>query len=91
MEARNSFIVLISIVLGTTNSLVAFWLDNSSKIILNVLGLNLTPSIVSVDESGEIFVGQIAKEWLITYPHLTSAAYKSYMGTARSIIFEDAS
>lgn len=74
---------MIGIDLGTTNSLVAYWTDNGPEIIPNVLGENLTPSVVSVDENGEILVGQIAKERLITHPHLTAATFKRYMGTEK--------
>ncbi|MGD8189080.1 molecular chaperone HscC [Brevibacillus ginsengisoli] len=73
----------IGIDLGTTNSLVAYWTENGPAIIPNVLGENLTPSVVSVDESGEILVGQIAKERLITHPEATVAAFKRYMGTEK--------
>lgn len=75
---------MIGIDLGTTNSLVAYWTEGGPAIIPNVLGERLTPSIVSVDESGEILVGQIAKERLITHPELTAAAFKRYMGTEKS-------
>ncbi|MDR9853908.1 molecular chaperone HscC [Paenibacillus sp. VCA1] len=74
---------MIGIDLGTTNSLVAYWTEEGPAIIPNVLGERLTPSIVSVDENGEILVGQIAKERLITHPELTAAAFKRYMGTEK--------
>lgn len=73
----------IGIDLGTTNSLVAYWTDNGPAIIPNILGENLTPSVVSVDENGEILVGQIAKERLITHPHLTASTFKRYIGTEK--------
>ena len=73
----------IGIDLGTTNSLVAYWTDNGPKIIPNVLGSNLTPSVVSIDENGELLVGEIAKERIITHPHLTASIFKRYMGTEK--------
>ncbi len=73
----------IGIDLGTTNSLVAYWTANGPEIIPNVLGSNLTPSVVSVDENGEILVGQVAKERLITHPQLTASAFKRFMGTEK--------
>lgn len=73
----------IGIDLGTTNSLVASWSENGPYIIPNSFGDNLTPSIVSVDEKGEIFVGKIAKERLITHPSKTAAAFKRMMGTQK--------
>lgn len=74
---------LIGIDLGTTNSLVAFWTESGPQIIPNAIHARLTPSVVSVDENGEILVGQIAKERLITHPHLTAAAFKRFMGTGK--------
>ncbi|KPV57698.1 2-alkenal reductase [Paenibacillus sp. A3] len=74
----------IGIDLGTTNSLVAYWTEDGPAMIPNILGERLTPSIVSVDENGEILVGQIAKERLITHPDLTAATFKRYMGTEKT-------
>ncbi|GIN22715.1 molecular chaperone HscC [Siminovitchia fordii] len=73
--------VTIGIDLGTTNSLVAYWDKDQPRLIPNVLGEYLTPSVVSVDENGEIFIGQIAKERLLTHPHLTASIFKRFMGT----------
>lgn len=73
----------IGIDLGTTNSLAAYFTDDGPKIIPNTFGENLTPSIVSVDENGEIFVGKIAKERLITHPQDTASTFKRYMGTSK--------
>ncbi|CAM3915216.1 molecular chaperone HscC [Mesobacillus zeae] len=74
----------IGIDLGTSNSLVAYWSEEGPKIIPNVLGNHLTPSIISVDDNGEILIGDIAKERLITHPSLTVSAFKRHMGTRKS-------
>lgn len=74
---------MIGIDLGTTNSLVAYWDKDQAVIIPNVLGEHLTPSIVSVDENGSILVGRIARERLITHPHLTASTFKRFMGTEK--------
>ncbi len=71
----------IGIDLGTTNSLVAVWEENKANIIPNVLGEHLTPSVISVDEQGQLLIGQVAKERLITHPHRTVANFKRFMGT----------
>ena len=73
----------IGIDLGTTNSLVAYWSDDRPVIIPNVLGEHLTPSIVSVEDHGEIVVGRIAQERLITHPQRTAATFKRFMGTEK--------
>ena len=55
---------IIGIDLGTTNSLVAVWQDGESRLIPNAFGEYLTPSVVSIEEDGTIYVGKTAKEQL---------------------------
>lgn len=74
---------MIGIDLGTSNSLVAYWTDNGPAIIPNVLGERLTPSVISIDDNGEVLVGQIAKERLITHPDRSASVFKRYMGTEK--------
>lgn len=69
--------------MGTSNSIVAYWTQEGPTIIPNILGEHLTPSVISVDDNGEILVGQIAKERLITHPQVTAAAFKRFMGTEK--------
>lgn len=71
----------IGIDLGTSNSLVGYWDGDHAKLIPNMFGKLLTPSVVSVDETGEILIGEIAKERLYTHPTCTVAAFKRFMGT----------
>ncbi|MCQ4637555.1 molecular chaperone HscC [Anaerovorax odorimutans] len=73
----------IGIDLGTTNSLVAYYTDQGPKIIPNRLGENLTPSIVSVDEEGMVYVGKTAKERMSTFPDMTASLFKRSMGTEK--------
>jgi hypothetical protein len=49
--------MIVGIDLGTTNSLVAVWRDGEAQLIPNALGQVLTPSAVSVVETGEIVIG----------------------------------
>ena len=74
---------IIGIDLGTTNSLVAVWQDGEPCIVENVLERRLTPSVVGLDDSGEILVGQAAKERLVTHPDRTVASFKRFMGSDR--------
>ena len=76
--------MIVGIDLGTTNSLIGHW-DGEARLIPNALGRTLTPSIVSLDDEGEIIVGAIARERLVSHPELTAAAFKRYMGSARKI------
>jgi molecular chaperone HscC len=76
---------IIGIDLGTTNSLVSVFRDGASEIIPNALGEALTPSVVGMDESGELLVGRTARERLVTHPELTVGSFKRYMGTSRQL------
>lgn len=46
--------MIVGIDLGTTNSLVAVWRDGSSELVTNALGETLTPSVVGLDDEGQI-------------------------------------
>lgn len=73
--------MIIGIDLGTTNSLVSVYEDGKSRLIPNALGAFITPSVVGVDDNGQIIVGQPARDRLQTHPHLTVAAFKRVMGS----------
>lgn len=73
--------MLIGIDLGTTNSLVAYFDGQKACIIPNRLGKNLTPSIISIDDQGIIYVGETAKERGMLDPSNTASVFKRGMGT----------
>jgi molecular chaperone HscC len=75
--------VNIGIDLGTTNSLISYFTDEGAVIIPNSLGERLTPSVVSIDENGEILIGQIAKERQIVHPELSATVFKRNMGSKK--------
>ncbi|PBP97982.1 molecular chaperone HscC [Pseudomonas congelans] len=77
--------MIVGIDLGTTNSLVAVWRDGSSERVTNALGETLTPSVVGLDDEGQILVGKAARERLQTHPEKTTALFKRYMGSAQEI------
>ena len=78
--------MLIGIDLGTTNSLAACYRDGGAVLIPNRLGGYLTPSVVSIDEEGNLFVGQVAKEKMITSPDRTASVFKRSMGTGKDFV-----
>ncbi len=77
--------MVVGIDLGTTNSLVAYWDGQQPRIIPSAFGQNVTPSAVGVDDSGELLIGAIARERMVTHPSLTTAAFKRFMGTAMTV------
>lgn len=74
---------IIGIDLGTTNSVVSCFIEDKAVVIPNRLGDHLTPSIVSIDENEQIFVGKIAKERQLTHPECTAAVFKRNMGSKK--------
>ena len=81
--------MIIGIDLGTTNSLACYFDEGEVKIIPNRLGENLTPSVVSIDEDDNIYVGKVAKERKILYPNMTAEVFKRSMGTDKEFILGD--
>jgi molecular chaperone HscC len=73
--------MIIGIDLGTTNSLAAYFTESGPEIIPNRLGKHLTPSVVSIDEQDQIYVGETAVERLLLYPEYTAGVFKRDMGS----------
>lgn len=73
----------IGIDLGTTNSLVSYWTEDGPYIIPNSLGEKLTPSVVSLDDNGEVLIGRIAKERQISHPEFSAWVFKRSMGSKK--------
>ena len=72
---------MIGIDLGTTNSLVCVWDENGARLLKNRLGDSMTPSVVSFDPDGTVYVGKTARERLVTHPEVTFKEFKRDMGT----------
>ena len=75
--------MIIGIDLGTTNSLAAYFTEEGPKIIPNRLGNHLTPSIVSIDEEEQVYVGETARERMALYPDSAADVFKRSMGSGR--------
>ena len=71
---------IVGIDLGTTNSLVAFMQGDTPVVIPGEDGLNLVPSLVAMDESGQIIVGNAARKYLVETPERTVYSIKRLMG-----------
>ena len=70
---------VIGIDLGTTNSLACIWKDGAPVVIKNSLGSHLTPSVVGIDDSENIVVGNVAKERLISHPDKTASEFRVFL------------
>jgi molecular chaperone DnaK len=82
MAARGETIVGID--LGTTNSVVAVMEGGEVKVIANLEGNRLTPSVVAFTDKGEILVGDPAKRQAVTNPRRTIYSIKRFMGRRHS-------
>jgi len=71
---------IIGIDLGTTNSLVAYMEDDRPVVIPGEDGSNLVPSVVALDESDQIIVGNAARKYLIETPERAVYSVKRLMG-----------
>lgn len=78
--------MIIGIDLGTTNSLAAYFTEEGPKMIPNRLGGHLTPSVVSIDEEGQVYVGETARERMLLHPESTASVFKRSMGTDKKYI-----
>jgi len=76
--------VIIGIDLGSTNSLVSYWDGSKAVVIPNAIEERITPSVVGIDDNGDVLVGTAAKERLISHPQLTAARFKRYMGSQKT-------
>ena len=76
---------ILGIDLGTTNSACAIWRNGKVEMIPNRFGDLLTPSVVGLDDDGELLVGKFAKQRLMSHPNLCAAVFKRYMGADTSL------
>ena len=81
--------VMVGIDLGTTNSVAAFLDAGEAKIIPNERGNHLTPSVVSLADSGDILVGESAKNQAIMYADRTIRHVKRSMGSREVLALGD--
>jgi len=73
--------IIVGIDLGTTNSLVAFIDPDKNPKVINDAGKGvLVPSVVHFGASGEVTVGNEAKNYLITDPQNTVFSVKRLLG-----------
>ena len=70
--------MIAGIDLGTTNSLIAYYDGTEPVVVPNRLGELLTPSVVSIDAKGEVYIGKTAKERSVTHPNEWSSRLWSF-------------
>src|ERR1700727_2877519 len=75
---------IVGIDLGTTNSLIAVMEPTGPRILSGII-----PSVVSVTPSGEVIVGDEAREMLITNPERSVYSVKRLMGRGAEDIADE--
>ncbi len=73
--------------LGTTNSSISLCLDGQVRVLSNIDGDQITPSVVHVDELGTIRIGRQAYESWAVDPANTQAEFKRWMGFSDELAF----
>ncbi|MCA9115608.1 MAG: molecular chaperone DnaK [Planctomycetaceae bacterium] len=71
---------IIGIDLGTTNSVVSVMEGGEPRVIANLEGNRITPSVVAFTDKGETLVGEPAKRQAVTNPTNTIYSIKRFMG-----------
>ncbi len=72
---------ILGIDLGTTNSAVAIWHEDTPQIIPDAEGRPLTPSVVAFEPDTEAWlVGYPAREFAITHPRASVYSIKRFIG-----------
>ncbi|MFP5206476.1 MAG: Hsp70 family protein [Acidobacteriota bacterium] len=80
--------IVVGIDLGTTNSEVAAFVDGKVAV-LESGGKNILPSVVGLSPTGELLVGEAARNQLVLYPERTVRSIKRRMGTNETVRLGD--
>jgi len=80
---------IVGIDLGTTNSLLAYMEGDRPVVIPGEDGANLVPSIVALDSTGQIVVGNAARKYLIEKADHAVYSIKRLMGRGVEDIHEE--
>lgn len=72
---------IVGIDLGTTNSEIAVYRDGRPVVLTDDRGRMMLPSVVGLSETGELLVGEEARNQFMLYPERTVRSIKRRMGT----------
>nr|WP_295605540.1 Hsp70 family protein [uncultured Methanobrevibacter sp.] len=80
--------IVIGIDFGTTNSAACIYRNGKPEIIPNPLGYDYFPSVVAVNENGDLLIGQYAKKQAASNATNTVSEFKLDMGKDITIRFD---
>ena len=72
---------IVGIDLGTTNSEIALYRDGRPEVLADAQGRVILPSVVGLSETGELLVGEEARNQFLLYPERTVRSIKRKMGS----------
>jgi molecular chaperone DnaK len=72
---------IVGIDLGTTNSEIALYHDGRPDVLGDEQGRVILPSVVGLSETGELLVGEAARNQFLLYPERTIRSIKRRMGS----------
>jgi molecular chaperone DnaK len=72
---------ILGIDLGTTNSEIAIYRDGRPEVLRDDQGRIILPSVVGLTETGELLVGEEARNQFLLYPERTVRSIKRRMGS----------
>jgi molecular chaperone DnaK (HSP70) len=76
---------IVGIDLGTTNSEIALYRDGRPEVLADEVGRKILPSVVGISESGELLVGEEARNQFVLYPERTVRSIKRRMGSSDKV------
>lgn len=76
---------IMGIDLGTSTTEAAVYQDGKPVILLNFDGKEVTPSVVGIDDTGNVIVGEKAEAQLLVAPERTAMEVKRLIGTEEQV------
>jgi molecular chaperone DnaK (HSP70) len=86
--AAHSSELIVGIDLGTTNSEIAAFVDGKVTILASGTK-DMLPSVVGLSPSGDLLVGEAARNQLVLYPERTVRSIKRKMGSSETVSLGD--
>jgi molecular chaperone DnaK len=72
---------IVGIDLGTTNSEIAVYRNGRAEVLADERGRKILPSVVGIAETGDLLVGEDARNQFVLYPERTIRSIKRRMGS----------
>jgi molecular chaperone DnaK len=72
---------IVGIDLGTTNSEIAVYRNGRAEVLADERGRKILPSVVGLAETGDLLVGEDARNQFVVYPERTIRSIKRRMGS----------